>query len=116
MNHFSTTGHTERMLPPTPKLHGDDQRVLDELAVMREELKQQIGSPRTWTDLLRRSLTAAAIAGSNSIEGIQVNLRDAEAAVAGEEPGREETQTGFANPTATASSPERSRHRNARRA
>lgn len=74
------------MLHMTPKLTGDDARVLDELSAMREELKHQIAHPRKWTGLLRRSLTAAAIAGSNSIEGIRVNQSDAEAAVAGEEP------------------------------
>jgi hypothetical protein len=46
--------------------------------------------PPKWTGLLRRSLTAAAIAGaiagSKAVEGVQVSQPDAEAAVAGEEP------------------------------
>jgi Fic family protein len=86
-------GYHETMLHATPKLTGDDLRVLDELAAMREELKHQVASPRKWTGLLRRSLTAAAIAGSNSIEGIRVNQADAEAAVAGEEPTDTDAET-----------------------
>lgn len=74
------------MLHETPRLSADDERVLTELTALREQLKHQIGKPRKWTGLLRRSLTAAAIAGSNSIEGIIVGQSDAEAAVAGEEP------------------------------
>ncbi|MGH6653922.1 MAG: Fic family protein [Actinocrinis sp.] len=74
------------MLHPVPKLSGDDERVLGELAELRERLKYLIAQPRKWTGLLRRTLTAAAIAGSNSIEGIVVNQSDAEAAVVGEDP------------------------------
>ncbi|MEZ0108113.1 Fic family protein [Catenulispora sp. EB89] len=86
-------GYTGGMLHATPTLTDDDLRVLDELTAMREELKHQVASPRKWTGLLRRSLTAAAIAGSNSIEGIRVNLMDAEAAVAGEEPTETDADT-----------------------
>src|SRR4051812_7289704 len=74
------------MLHATPKLTGDDERVLDELAGMRVQLRHTIAEQRKWTGLLRRNLTASAIAGSNSIEGIVVNQSDAEAAVAGEDP------------------------------
>src|SRR5260221_11848741 len=81
------------MLDPTPNLTAQDRNVLAELAQMRRELTHTIAEPRKWTGLLRRSLTAAAIAGSNSIEGIIVNQSDAEAAVAGEEPVDTDTET-----------------------
>lgn len=78
--------YSGEMLHTTPKLTGDDERVLDELAGMRVQLRHTIAEQRKWTGLLRRNLTASAIAGSNSIEGIVVNQSDAEAAVAGEDP------------------------------
>ena len=74
------------MLHTVPQLTDQDEHVLSELTDMRERLTHLIAKPRKWPGLLRRSLTAAAIAGSNSIEGIVVNQSDAEAAVAGEEP------------------------------
>jgi Fic family protein len=74
------------MLHTVPELTDADERVLAELVDMRERLKHLVANRRKWPGLLRRSLTAAAIAGSNSIEGIVVNQSDAEAAVAGEEP------------------------------
>jgi len=86
-------GYYESMLHATPTLTDDDARVLAELGTLREELKHLVASPRKWTGQLRRSLTAAAIAGSNSIEGIRVNLTDAEAAVAGEEPSDTDADT-----------------------
>ncbi len=74
------------MLYPTPGLTKDDRRVLDELETMREALRYQVAEPRRWSGQLRRNLIAHAIQGSNSIEGYQVGLDDAVAAVAGEEP------------------------------
>lgn len=70
-------GYAGRMVHETPELTGDDLRVLDELAVMREELKRRIAVPGTWTRLLRRSLTAAAIAGSNALVAPDVPQRAA---------------------------------------
>ncbi|MFI7080127.1 Fic family protein [Micromonospora sp. NPDC049903] len=74
------------MLYPTPELTQDDKRVLGELETMREALRYQVAEPRRWSGQFRRTLIAHAIQGSNSIEGYQVGLDDAVAAVAGEEP------------------------------
>ena len=74
------------MLYETPRLEAVDHDVLGELEAMRADLRHRIAEPRKWTGLLRRSLMAASIQGSNSIEGYKVTLADAEAAVTGDEP------------------------------
>lgn len=68
-----------------PELDAADRAVLDGLEVMRNELRYQVAEPRRWIGQLRRSLTAGAIRGSNSIEGYTISESDAEALVAGEE-------------------------------
>ncbi|MEK8226440.1 hypothetical protein NKG05_10755 [Oerskovia sp. M15] len=50
---------------------------------MREALVDQIRTPRRWVGRLRRTAVARAIQGSNSIEGYNVELDDADAAVEG---------------------------------
>jgi Fic family protein len=57
---------------------------VDEMRLRLRFLLQQ--QPRRWTGLLRRSEFARAIQGSNSIEGYNVTVDDAVAAVEGEEP------------------------------
>jgi Fic family protein len=57
---------------------------LDEMRLRLRFLLQQ--QPTRWTGLLRRSEFARAIRGSNSIEGFNVTVDDAVAAVEGEEP------------------------------
>lgn len=74
------------MLYSTPPLSPADERVLAEVEAMREAFRYQVAEPHRWTGQLRRNLIAHAIQGSNSIEGYQVGLDDAVAAVAGEEP------------------------------
>jgi hypothetical protein len=61
------------MLYPAPEISAEDERVLAEIDVMRQELRHAIrGTPAKWTDGLRKFLTADAIAASNSIEGFKV--------------------------------------------
>lgn len=74
------------MLYEVPELEDVDQDVLVQLDAIRQDLRHQVAEPRRWTGLLRRSLIAAAIRGSNSIEGYQVTQDDAEAALQGAEP------------------------------
>ncbi|MFF5176697.1 Fic family protein [Micromonospora sp. NPDC000316] len=81
------------MLYQTPALSDEDLRVLDELDTMRASLRYQLAEPHRWTGQLRRTLIARAIQGSNSIEGYQVTLDDAAAAVAGEDPVETSPQT-----------------------
>jgi Fic family protein len=62
-----------------------DQRVLDDIQLMREALRHQVASiPRKWTADLRKFLTADAVAASNSIEGFKVSTVDVEDLIAGE--------------------------------
>ncbi|MFC4128702.1 Fic family protein [Nocardia rhizosphaerae] len=74
------------MLYTPPALEAVDHEVLGELDSLRESLRHQVSEPRRWTGALRRTLIAAAIRGSNSIEGYQVTQDDAEAAVRGDDP------------------------------
>lgn len=73
------------MLFPTPKLVADDERVLNEVDSMRDELRHQLlDAPAKWTGGLRKFLTADAVAASNSIEGFRVSTVDVEDLIAGE--------------------------------
>jgi Fic family protein len=67
-------------------LDADDRRVLAEIEDFRRQLRYQLGEPRRWQGQLRRTLTARAIQGSNSIEGYEVSLDDAEDVVEHEPP------------------------------
>jgi Fic family protein len=68
-----------------PALDAADIAVLNGLTEMRNELRYQVAEPRRWIGQLRRSLTAGAIRGSNSIEGYTISESDAQALVAHEE-------------------------------
>lgn len=64
-----------------PGLDVDDQRVLAEIKDVRAALADVLRAPRRWTGLLRRTASARAIQGSNTIEGYTVSDDDAVAAV-----------------------------------
>ena len=70
----------------TPQLDLEDSLVLDEIHRVRDELSDTLRTPRRWTGKLRRHNEARAIRGSNSIEGYNVDLDDAIAAVEDERP------------------------------
>ncbi|MEU7826817.1 Fic family protein [Catellatospora sp. NPDC049133] len=72
------------MLLQTPKLDGDDLRVLGEIDQMRADLQLHVRARPHWTGQLRRELFAAAVQGSNTIEQITVTMTDARAAVEGQ--------------------------------
>lgn len=74
------------MIYPTPELDADDLAVLQELDAMRVTLSDHLRTPRRWVGRLRRTAVARAIRGSNSIEGYDVELDEADAAIDGEEP------------------------------
>ncbi len=69
------------MLYAVPGLDAADLRVLGELDEMRAELGTQLRSRPRWEGQLRRSLFAAAIQGSNTIENITISGSDARALV-----------------------------------
>ncbi|GAB1822044.1 Fic family protein [Herbidospora sp. RD11066] len=77
------------MLFQVPELTDDDHRVLAEIDEFRRRLRFQLAEPHHWDRPLRRSLTARAIVGSNTIEGYTVSLDTAQAVVAGIEPSGE---------------------------
>jgi Fic family protein len=74
------------MLFHTPELDSAELAVIELIDAVREALRYQLTAQRSWVGLLRRVMLARAIRGSNSIEGYNVSLDDAVAAVAGEEP------------------------------
>lgn len=76
---------------PPPDLR--DSEVIDELAAIRRDLRELTRAPRRWTGGLRRTATARAIQGSNTIEGYTVSDEDAIAAVDDEEPLGADEQT-----------------------
>lgn len=74
------------MLYSIPSLSDLDHEVLREIEQFRSRLLYSLREPRRWTGNLRRNLQARAIRGSNSIEGYDVSLGDALAAVDEQEP------------------------------
>ena len=59
---------------------------LERIEDLRRQLRFRIAEPRRWVGSVRRVLSARAIQGSNSIEGYDVSIEDALAAVEGDEP------------------------------
>ena len=74
------------MLFSSPPLTEQDGQVIARIERIRDALRHQLPDQRRWVGLLRRVMLARAIRGSNSIEGYNVSLDDAAAAIAGEEP------------------------------
>lgn len=74
------------MLFAPPDLGLDDVHVIDEIQRVRTQLTQVLRAPRRWDGALRRTSTAKAIQGSNTIEGYSVTDQDAVAAVDDEPP------------------------------
>ena len=74
------------MLFHTPPLDEQEMDVCARVDDLRRALRGQVSEQRRWTGLLRRVASARAIQGSNSIEGLNVSLDDAVAAVGGGEP------------------------------
>lgn len=74
------------MLFSTPPLDGHEQAVCARVDELRRALRGQVSEDRRWTGLLRRVSSARAIQGSNSIEGLDITLDDAVAAVGGGDP------------------------------
>jgi Fic family protein len=67
-----------------PELDESEKRVLDKISQIRDSIKYALRVPVRWFGSLRRSMLARAIQGSNSIEGYNVTLEDAIAAIEGE--------------------------------
>src|SRR5829696_6478465 len=69
-----------------PQIGSEEEIALEKIDGLRKELRFYVAEPRRWVGSVRRVLAARAIQGSNSIEGFNVSVEDALAAVEGEEP------------------------------
>ncbi|BBH17767.1 hypothetical protein Back2_20540 [Nocardioides baekrokdamisoli] len=69
---------------PDPDL--EDQQVIGEIHAVRASLADYLRAPKRWNGVLRRTSTARAIQGSNTIEGYTISEEDAVAAVDDEPP------------------------------
>ena len=78
---------TSLFATPDPDL--EDQQAIGEIHETRASLADYLRAPKRWNGLLRRTSTARAIQGSNTIEGYTVSEEDAVAAVDDEPPFRE---------------------------
>lgn len=75
------------MIFSTPQLTAEELEVARRIDELRQRLGYATRTPaRRWRGLLRRNSFARAIQGSNSIEGYNVTVDDAIAAVEGEQP------------------------------
>ncbi len=68
-----------------PVLDADDRQVLAEIEAFRDQFRYRLAEPRQWQGQLRRSLSAGAIRGSNTIEGYTISFDDAMALASGEQ-------------------------------
>lgn len=69
---------------PDPTL--EEETALGRIEDLRRELRHYVNEPKRWVGQIRRVLAARAIQGSNSIEGFNVSVEDAVAAIEGDEP------------------------------
>ena len=69
-----------------PLLDAADRSVLEAIAHLHGQLALFVRQPRRWTGLVSKVLLARSIRGSNSIEGFEVTLDDAVAAIDEDEP------------------------------
>ena len=74
------------MVYETPDLGLEEDAALARIDELRRELRYYLAEPKRWVGSVRRVLGARAIQGSNSIEGYNVSVEDAVAAIEGEEP------------------------------
>lgn len=74
------------MIYEVPEVDAAEAAALERIEDLRRELRYRVAEPRRWVGSVRRVLSARAIQGSNSIEGYDVSIEDALAAIEGDEP------------------------------
>lgn len=74
------------MIFQTPPMSFEEAAALEKIDELRRKLRFQVAQPRRWVGQVRRVLGARAIQGSNSIEGYDVSVEDALAAIGGDAP------------------------------
>lgn len=80
---------------PNPSL--EEEAALARIEDLRRELRHYVAEPTRWVGQIRRVLAAKAIQGSNSIEGFNVSVEDAIAAIEGDEPSEATSENFQAN-------------------
>ena len=75
-----------QMIYDVPTLGQEEEAAVASIDKLRRDLRYYVAEPRRWVGSVRRVLSARAIQGSNSIEGYNVSVEDAIAAIEGEEP------------------------------
>lgn len=76
----------------TPQLGFGELAALEKIEGLRGNLRFYVSEPRRWFGSVGRVLRARAIQGSNSIEGYNVSVEDAVAAIEGEDPVEAEAE------------------------
>jgi len=74
------------MIFDCPEATAEERVALAHIDALRRNLRFHVAQPRRWLGPLRKMLAARAIQGSNSIEGYNVSVEDAIAAVEGNAP------------------------------
>ncbi|MGI9079986.1 MAG: Fic family protein [Acidimicrobiales bacterium] len=80
------------MIYEIPSIGPAEQTALAKIEEIRRELRFFVAEPRRWVGSVRRVLAALAIQGSNSIEGYNVSVEDAVAALEGDDPTDAKTE------------------------
>ena len=70
------------MLFDAPELREPEFAIIKQIDELRSNLRFMLAEPRRWTGLLARVMFARSMQGSNSIEGYNVTVNDAVAAIA----------------------------------
>lgn len=86
MNSQIQTRSDAQAIYEIPEVDAPEMAVLERIEDLRRQLRYRVAEPRRWVGSVRRVLSARAIQGSNSIEGYDVSIEDALAAVEGDEP------------------------------
>lgn len=84
------------MIYPTPTPSEADERALARIEELRRGLRHRLHVPRQWHGTLRRVVQAAAVQGSNSIEGYTTSVENAAAIIDGESPDGPDEDTRLA--------------------
>lgn len=74
------------MIYQIPAPSEDDEQALERIEELRRRLRHRLHVPRQWHGTLRRVVQAAAVQGSNSIEGYTTSVENAAAIIDGEDP------------------------------
>jgi Fic family protein len=82
----------EAMIYEIPEVDESERAALDQIEALRRQLRLYLVEPRRWVGVVRRVLSARAIQGSNSVEGYDVSVEDAIAAIEGDDPVEASTE------------------------